>query len=177
MQARDVVSCGFDRADVIVCVGYDMVEYHPNRWHPDKSRQIIHVDGAPAEVDEHYVPDVEVVGDIGAALDALALQVKPQKQFPASLWRAIMDELSAYADDASFPLKPQRIVWDLQRAFGLLRHGHLRRGRAQDLDGPHVSARAPQHVHHLATVSHRWALPCRAPSPPGWRFPRRRWWR
>ena len=117
LQARDIVSCGFDRADVIVCVGYDMVEYHPNRWHPDKSRQVIHIDGAPAEVDEHYVPDVEVVGDIGAALDAIALQVKPQQQFPASLWHAIMDELSAYADDDAFPLKPQRIVWDLQRAL------------------------------------------------------------
>ena len=62
LQGRDVVACGFDRADVIVCVGYDMVEYHPNRWHPDKNRQIIHIDASPAEVDEHYVPGVEVVG-------------------------------------------------------------------------------------------------------------------
>ncbi len=117
LQRRDVVACGFDRADVIVCVGYDMVEYHPNRWHPDKHRQIIHIDGVPAEVDEHYATSVEVVGDIGAALDAIADRVPPQKLFPASLWRAIMDEISAYADDASFPLKPQRLVWDLQRAF------------------------------------------------------------
>ena len=34
LQRRDVVACGFDRADTVVCVGYDMVEYHPNRWHP-----------------------------------------------------------------------------------------------------------------------------------------------
>ena len=34
-----------------------------------------------------------------------------------SLWQAIMNELSAHADDASFPLKPQRIVWDLQRVL------------------------------------------------------------
>ncbi len=117
LQRRDVVACGFDRADVIVCVGYDMVEYHPNRWHPDKHRQIIHIDDVPAEVDEYYAASVEVVGDIGAALDAIADLVPPQKLFPASLWRAIMDEISAYADDASFPLKPQRLVWDLQRAF------------------------------------------------------------
>ena len=70
-----MVACGFDRADVIVCVGYDMVEYHPNRWHPDKHRQIIHIDGVPAEVDEHYTASVEVVGDIGAALDAIADRV------------------------------------------------------------------------------------------------------
>jgi acetolactate synthase I/II/III large subunit len=117
LQRRDIVACGFDRADVIVCVGYDMVEYHPNRWHPDKHRQIIHIDGVPAEVDEHYATSVEIVGDIGAALDAIARHVPPQKLFPASLWRAIMDEISAYADDAGFPVKPQRLVWDLQRAF------------------------------------------------------------
>jgi acetolactate synthase-1/2/3 large subunit len=51
------------------------------------------------------------------ALEAIAQRVRPQELLPASLWRAIMDEMSAHADDASFPLKPQRIVWDLQRAF------------------------------------------------------------
>jgi acetolactate synthase-1/2/3 large subunit len=117
LQARDYVACGFDRADVIVCVGYDMVEYHPNRWHPNKDRRIVHIDGAPAEVDEYYLPDVEVVGHIGMALDVLAAHTKPQKHFPASLWQAIMSELSAHADDASFPLKPQRLAWDLQRVL------------------------------------------------------------
>jgi acetolactate synthase-1/2/3 large subunit len=117
LQRRDVVACAFDRADVVVCVGYDMVEYHPNRWHPDHDRQIIHIDGAPAEVDECYNVAAEVVGDIGTALGAIAERVRPQELLPASLWRAIMDEMSAHADDASFPLKPQRIVWDLQRAF------------------------------------------------------------
>ncbi len=117
LQARDVVACGFDRADVILCVGYDMVEYHPNRWHPNKDRHLIHIDGAPAEVDEHYPVCVEVVGDIGASLEALAPMVRPQEVFPASLWRAIMDEVSEHADDDSYPLKPQRLVWDLQRVF------------------------------------------------------------
>ena len=168
--------CGFDRADVIVCVGYDMVEYHPNRWHPDKSRQVIHVDVTPAEVDEHYVPDVEVVGDIGAALDALALQVKPQKQFPASLWHAIMDELSAYADDASFPLKPQRIVWDLQRALASCAKVICDVGGTKSGWPACISPSGPTPA-SSATVSHRWALPCRARLPPVWRFPRGRWWR
>jgi acetolactate synthase-1/2/3 large subunit len=117
LQRRDVVACGFDRADAVVCVGYDMVEYHPNRWHPDNNRRIIHIDGVPAEVDEYYTLSAEVVGDVGATLDAIADRVRPQELFPANLWRAIMDEISAYADDASFPLKPQRLVWDLQRAF------------------------------------------------------------
>ena len=117
LQARDYVSCGFDRADVIVSVGYDMVEYHPNRWNPDRTKQIVHIDSAPAEVDEYYVPDVEVVGNIGESLEAIGARARPSSYFPASLWQAIMNELSAHADDDSFPLKPQRIVWDLQRVL------------------------------------------------------------
>jgi len=117
LQSHDYVSCGFDRADVVVCVGYDMVEYHPNLWHADKSRQIVHVDGAPAEVDEYYVPAVEAVGDIGASLEAIASQARPHERFPAALWQLIMHELSAHADDPGFPVKPQRLVWDLQRAL------------------------------------------------------------
>ncbi len=117
LQARDYVSCGFERADVIVSVGYDMVEYHPNRWNPNLTKQIVHIDSAPAEVDEFYVPDVEVVGRIGASLDAISLHARPSAYFPASLWQAIMEEHSAHADDDSFPMKPQRIVWDLQRVL------------------------------------------------------------
>jgi acetolactate synthase I/II/III large subunit len=112
------VACGFDRADVIICVGYDMVEYHPYLWHPSKDRQIIHIDASPAEVDEHYIVACGVIGDIGYGLEEIAEQAKPQDKFvAASLWQAIVQELSMHADDLSFPVKPQRITWDLRRAL------------------------------------------------------------
>jgi acetolactate synthase-1/2/3 large subunit len=44
LQSHDYVSCGFDRADVIICVGYDMIEYHPYLWHSDRDKKIIHID-------------------------------------------------------------------------------------------------------------------------------------
>jgi acetolactate synthase I/II/III large subunit len=117
LRAHDYVGCGFDRADVIICVGYDMVEYPPALWHPTKDRKIIHIDHDPAEVDEHYIPACGVLGNIGVALDGIAALARPQKIFKsASLWAAIMNEHCEYADDDSFPLKPQRIVWELRRA-------------------------------------------------------------
>ena len=115
LNARDLVACGFDRADVIICVGYDMVEYNASRWHAENGQKIVHVDVIPAEVDEYYIPDIEVLGDIGTSLEGIAGQARAQQHFPAGLWQAIMDELSEYAYDTSFPLKPQRLVWDLQR--------------------------------------------------------------
>ncbi len=118
MQARDYVACGFDRADVILCIGYDMVEYHPHPWHPGKDRKIIHIDSSPAEVDEHYIVATGLIGDIGTALDKIAALARPQEQFPAaSLRQKIFEELSEHADDCSFPMKPQKITWDLQRVF------------------------------------------------------------
>jgi acetolactate synthase-1/2/3 large subunit len=118
LQARDVVSCGFDRADVVVCVGYDMVEYHPQLWHPQKDKEIIHVDCTPAEVDEHYVLACGVEGDVGQTLRALAERVTPRDVFAASgLREQIMEELDASASDDGFPVKPQRLVSDLRRAL------------------------------------------------------------
>ena len=118
LQARDYISCGFDRADVIICVGYDMVEYHPHPWNPNKDHKIIHLNPCPAEVDEHYIITAGAVGDIGAALEAIAALVKPREDsLSENLRRVIVEELNAYAEDRSFPLKPEKIVWDLRQVL------------------------------------------------------------
>ena len=118
LQAHDHVACGFDRADVIICVGYDMVEYHPYLWHPDKQRQIIHVDVTPAEVDEHYILAAGVIGNIGEALQRIGSEASPQQNTPAAnLRETIARELSEHANDSAFPMKPQKIVWDLRQVL------------------------------------------------------------
>ena len=118
LQARDYVGCGFDRADVIVCVGYDMVEYPPYLWHASKGSQIIHIDASPAEVDEYYIVSLGILGDIGETLPALADLTKPRQAEPfQQLRETIVEELAAHANDASFPVKPQKIVWDLRQAL------------------------------------------------------------
>ena len=118
LQAHDYVACGFDRADVIVCVGYDMVEYHPYLWHPTKDKKIIHVDSLPAEVDEHYILAAGVIGDIGQSLDAIAATARPQEKFSAApIRKTIANQLSEHAEDLSFPMKPQKIIWDLRQVL------------------------------------------------------------
>ncbi len=118
LQARDYIACGFDRADVIVCVGYDMIEYHPYLWNGDKHARLIHIDQSPAEVDEHYILDCGVIGDINAALDGIAAAATPQPQSKAgSLRETIVDEINAEAENDAFPLLPQRIMLDLRKAL------------------------------------------------------------
>ena len=118
LSAHDFVGCGFDRADVVICVGYDIVEYHAHLWHRNPLQKIVHIDALPAEVDEHYILEVGVVGNITASLQALAERVPPRdKNWAEPLRREIDQETSRYAEDITFPVKPQRILWDLRQVL------------------------------------------------------------
>src|SRR5262249_31793832 len=68
LLAHDIVVDALNTADLILAIGYDLVEYAPSNWNADRGRPIIHIDALPAEVDEDYVPAVELVGDIGPTL-------------------------------------------------------------------------------------------------------------
>jgi len=119
LQAEDYVSCGISRADVVICIGYDMVEYHPYLWNPENTHQIVHIDSMPAEVDEHYIVATGVIGDIGTAcqrISALA-SVNKNKSSVNSLHDTILDEFKQHAEDTAFPVKPQKLIWDLRQAL------------------------------------------------------------
>ena len=119
LQAKDVISCGLDRADVVLCVGYDMVEYHPQTWNPTGDKKIIHIDRSPAEVDAHYTVAVGIEAGICQSLEGLAAAVTPRDDKAVrTLRRAILSELDELADDRSFPMKPQRIIHDIRKVMG-----------------------------------------------------------
>ncbi len=58
-------------ADLVVAVGYDLVEWSPNIWNSERTRTIIHIDSSAADVDRSYLPATEVVGEIGESLRTL----------------------------------------------------------------------------------------------------------
>jgi len=118
LQAHDYVACGFDRADVVICIGYDMVEYHPYLWHPNKDKKIIHIDLNYAEVDAHYILAAGVLGDISNSLQRIAEQAQKKHAGKTSnLKGIIMEELDDFADDESYPLKPQKILYDTRQVL------------------------------------------------------------
>ena len=118
LKARDLPWFAFEQADVVICIGYDMVEYHPNMWNPGADKTIVHIDGLPAEVDEHYIVAVGVLGDINTSLHGIAMRATPQEASPFSaVRRAIVADRVEYAADTGFPVKPQKIVWDLREVL------------------------------------------------------------
>jgi acetolactate synthase I/II/III large subunit len=119
LKAHDLPWFALERADVVICVGYDMVEYHPDMWNPNEDKIIVHIDALPAEVDAHYIVAVGALGDIGSTLRGIALRAKPQRSVPfKALRRAIVEDRGACANNSAFPVKPQKIVWDLREVLG-----------------------------------------------------------
>lgn len=118
---HDYTNFGFDSADVIVAVGYELQEFDPVKINPDADKEIVHVHAFPAEVDAHYPVAVGIEGDIARSLEALAEAVP--RRFDAepgttAIRKLLADELAAGAADDRYPLSPQRIVADTRAAMG-----------------------------------------------------------
>ncbi|ODN42040.1 acetolactate synthase large subunit [Piscirickettsia litoralis] len=115
---KDVVIEAFEQADLVICIGYDLVEYPPSRWNTGVHKKIIHIGAAAAEVDMSYVPDLEMVGHIPTIIDQVneklsADYCKEDTYFKVIQEKAQHDIRSDKADD-SFPMKPKRILQDVR---------------------------------------------------------------
>ncbi|MGI0149602.1 MAG: thiamine pyrophosphate-dependent enzyme, partial [Thermoplasmata archaeon] len=114
---RDYELAGLDESDLVICVGFDFVEYDPRSWNPRGDQPIIHIDPLPAEISSHYVPLVEVVGEIRESLRLLRARIRRPRE---SLWarqgreRVVKKLESELMDHAGSLLKPQKILWDLR---------------------------------------------------------------
>ena len=118
LQTPDYVNHAFAEADVVITVGYDVVEYAPRSWNPKHDKKIVHVDMSPAEVDAAYIVNVGVVGDINSSLHALTEIAMPRSAAHGLQFRQMLqDELEQGRCDNSFPIRPQRILADLRSAL------------------------------------------------------------
>ncbi len=125
LQAKDVVACALDSADLVIALGYDMVEYHPYLWNKNKDKNIIHADFLPTEIDEHYHPEKEIVGDLAHTLWMMCERVdkvgglKFDLQQQAATRRDMKEELEKYKDDdTEGTIRPQKVLWDVRQVMG-----------------------------------------------------------
>ncbi len=115
LQSRDYISCGFDRADLVIAVGYDPVEFNPDYW--DGHKEIIHINFTPADVDKNYRA-LEVIGNIRDTLEILSHSLDSEKD------PSYFVKLKGYAEEIvqcpqrGFPLKPLRVLKELRQALG-----------------------------------------------------------
>ncbi len=121
LQSRDYAMAGFDDADVVIAVGYDLVEHAPEHWNPHGDKRIVMIDTVPAEIDEFFIPEVELLGDIPHVLARLAAGCARTPSEPEGsdrLRELVLGALREARDDVHFPMRPPRVLADIRDALG-----------------------------------------------------------
>ena len=122
LGAIDFGDIAIKNSDLVITLGYDMVEYHPKLWSRNSEAKIIHIDFEAAEIDEHYIPEVEVVGDLAHSLSVLNNIIDKEGTKPYDFkyvkkMRADLKEDHEYYknDEQKGLIKPQKFLYDLRK--------------------------------------------------------------
>jgi acetolactate synthase-1/2/3 large subunit len=121
LQTRDYEMAGFEDADLVVAIGYDLVEHAPSNWNPNRDKKIVVIDSVAAEIDEFFIPEVELIGDIADVIARLAATCQRAETHPpswCSLHEVVMNALADAREDDHYPLRPARALWDIREALG-----------------------------------------------------------
>ena len=120
LQAGDYAMAGFEGADVVLAIGYDLVEHSPEHWNPKRDKRIVCIDSVPAETDANFIPEVELVGDLYAILTRLGEECRdvPHQGGSTRLRDVVLGRFEAAKDDDAFPVQPPRALWEIRQALG-----------------------------------------------------------
>jgi acetolactate synthase-1/2/3 large subunit len=120
LQSGDYNMAGFDEADVVLAIGYDLVEHSPEHWNPQRDKQIICIDSVPAEIDEYFIPEVELIGDIYHVLTRLGEECRqaPHQGGSTRLRDVVLGRFEQAKDDDAFPVQPPRALYEIRQALG-----------------------------------------------------------
>jgi acetolactate synthase I/II/III large subunit len=120
LQAGDYDMAGFDEADVVLAIGYDLVEQSPATWNPNRDKRVICIDSEPAETDANFMPEIELVGDIYHVLARLGEECRhvPHQGGSAKLREVVLGRFEQAKDDDAFPMQPPRALWEIRQALG-----------------------------------------------------------
>lgn len=113
LSADDFLHCAINRADLIINVGHDVIEKPPFFMEEGRTK-VIHVNFFPAQVDEVYFPQLNVIGDIATSVQHMLSHIKDKSNWDLSYFKRIKnyveEHINKYSEDTRFPVLPQRLV-------------------------------------------------------------------
>jgi acetolactate synthase-1/2/3 large subunit len=118
LSERDYVHDAIDRSDLIIAIGHDTIEKPPFLMGgAHLPRKVIYLGYLPANVEQVFFPDAELIGDIGASVTALAQRLEGRVQTSGgtlALREQILAHINENAESDHFPVIPQRLVRDVR---------------------------------------------------------------
>lgn len=120
LSSGDYVHCAVDRSDLIINIGHDVIE-KPPFFMEENGKKVIHINFLPAEMDEVYFPQCEVLGNIANSVWQIKEEITKQDSWDFAYFdrvkKYIDDKMLEKSDDESFPIKPQRYVADIRKVM------------------------------------------------------------
>ncbi|MFC2075532.1 acetolactate synthase large subunit [candidate division KSB1 bacterium] len=118
IHRHDYVNYGFDIADLIITIGYHIIEYPPAVWNRHVDKNILHIDYVQAETDRYFNPSLEVIGDIAASLEYIAAEINKRRDFPVfKKAKGLLDSKLEEPVQEKYPPYPQQIVRQVRQAL------------------------------------------------------------
>jgi acetolactate synthase-1/2/3 large subunit len=121
LQSRDYALAGFEEADLVITAGFDLVEHAPQHWNPNGDKTIMCIDTTTPEVDESFITELDLIGDMNSILLWLAEELPGARSLPPSrrLNDIVMSYFQGARDDDAFPAQPPRALWEIRQALGV----------------------------------------------------------
>lgn len=145
IDSADHALIALRQADLVIAIGYDLVEYSPRKWNEKLDKRIIHIDFTSSDIETYYHPDIEIVGDIAYTVDVILHQLIKEKQTMTNIKKKIIannddqgfkefsyfqapdlfkkirkqvtERTEIFKDDLSYPIKPIKLVYDVRNAL------------------------------------------------------------
>ncbi len=119
LSSDDYVHCAIERADLIVNFGHDLSE-KPPFFMKEGGRTVIHVSYSPAEMDDVYFPQHEVIGCTAANATSLSDLIKPSEHWDLDYFARVKEQVDTHVlhhfGDERFPFLPPRAVHEVRSA-------------------------------------------------------------
>jgi acetolactate synthase-1/2/3 large subunit len=119
LSEHDYLHQAVDESDLIINVGHDVVE-KPPFFMRRGGAEVLHVSYSPAEVDQVYFPQYELIGDVANAVWQIGEHLHKQRHWESACFltrkQAMLEEMTHQSDADAFPIKPQRLVRDMRVA-------------------------------------------------------------
>jgi len=118
LSADDYLHCAINRSDLIINVGHDVTEKPPFFMDESGRLKVIHMSFYPAQMDDIYFPQHEVIGCLKTNIKKITQKIKKSSQWNFDYFRKIKNEIETHIYKAeksqNFPNTPQRIVSEIR---------------------------------------------------------------
>ncbi|HWQ77332.1 MAG TPA: acetolactate synthase large subunit [Anaerovoracaceae bacterium] len=113
---KDYANKILESADLVIAIGYDLVEFSPASWNQQCRKRIVHIGRLPAHTNKCYQCTVEVVGDMTESLNSILRRTtrNTEPEYALKVKAKFLEEQKQYENDASFPMKPQKILGEVR---------------------------------------------------------------